>query len=350
MTTPGQVAQLVSGLLDHEGVLSLTARLTRQGSRALDPLGSEPESNPSAYRVRRYLADVADAIEGALAAAEDDTVDLTRGLGAWASTSPAEITAAHGTTGPRPDAGERLHLFWVEGAYDRAPYLGLVGPDHTDGNNAHPYCTAGFTREVAERITADLAADSCGLTARWGSGGDVRFSWTAEHAGISGSEDIEPDDRGLYRVGGLWPWHSFEIPPHQLKADPTPPQRTQATDAAAPDPAAAVRQLTARLAETTDPAEAARLVEQAEQHLDELSDFFATAARWSGAREGTAHLQLDLGRTSQDVYEAGVDLAGVATGLRAAAPRPARIRSTAGPVTAAAPPATPVTSPPSLRR
>ncbi|MEV7122871.1 hypothetical protein [Kitasatospora griseola] len=340
MTAPGQVAQLVSVLLDHEGVLSLTARLTRQGSRALDLLGSEPESNPSACRVRRHFADVTDAIEGALAATEDDTPDLTRGLGAWASTSPAEITAAHGTTGPRLEAGERLHLFWVEGAYDRAPYLGLVGPDHTDGNNAHPYCTAGFTREVAERITADLAADSCGLTARWGSGGDVRFSWTAEHASISGSEDIEPDDRGLYRIGGLWPWHSFEIPP----------QRTQATDGAAPDPAAAVRQLIARLAETTDPAEAARLVEQAEQHLDELSDFFATAARWSGAREGTAHLQLDLGRTSQDVYEAGADLADVATGLRAAAPRPARIRSTVGPASAAAPPATPVTSPPSLRR
>ncbi|GLW58177.1 hypothetical protein Kpho01_61880 [Kitasatospora phosalacinea] len=274
----------------------------------------------------------------------DDGAHLARGLNAWASTTPAEITAAHGTTGPRPQSGERLHLFWVDGSYDRAPYLGLVGPDHTDGD-AQPYCTAGFTREAAERIVADLVADGGGLTARWGSGGELRFRWTAEHSGMAGSEDVEPDARGLYRIGGLLPWDFFELPardawPHRAGAERTLPPRTHAPDGAAPDPAAAVRQLTARFAEIADPAEAARLVEQAEQHLDELSEFFGAAARWSGAREGTAHLQLDLGRTSQDVYDAGADLADVAAGLRAAA-RPARIRSTAAPMAAAALPAAP---------
>ncbi|QKW20628.1 hypothetical protein HUT16_17510 [Kitasatospora sp. NA04385] len=120
-----------------------------------------------------------------------------------------------------------------------------------------------------------------------------------------------------------------------------------------PDPATAVRRLTARLDETADPAEAARLVEQAEQHLEALSDFFGAAARWSGAREGTAHLQLDLGRTSQDVYDAGADLADVVVGLRDAAPRPAGIRSTAAPTAAtasAAAPAAPAQARPGLRR
>ncbi|GAA2092081.1 hypothetical protein GCM10009759_17400 [Kitasatospora saccharophila] len=331
-------------------MLALTARLARQAARALDPIGAEKQTNPSAYEVRQHLTDVADAIEDALEATGDDAEDLARGLAAWAATGPAEITAAHGSTGPRPESGERLHLFWVDGALDRAPYLGLVGPDHTDGD-AQPYCTAGFTREVAERITADLAADGGGLTARWDSGGELRFRWTAEHAGMAGSEDVAPDDRGLYRIGGLWPWSSFELPPDAVRT--TAPVRTETAPAAArangngplkaaaaePDPAAAVRRLTTRLDETVDPAEAARLVEQAEQHLEALSEFFGAAARWSGAREGTAHLQLDLGRTSQEVYDAGADLAEVADGLRTAVPRPARIRSTAAPTAVAAVPA-----------
>ncbi|MFJ4676872.1 hypothetical protein [Kitasatospora sp. NPDC088783] len=363
---PEQIAQLVSGLLRDEGVLALTARLARQAARALDPIGSAPQRNPAAYEVRWHLADVADAIEDARAAIETATEDLVRGLRAWAATGLAEITAAHGSTGPRPESGERLHLFWVDGAFDRAPYLGLVGPDHTDGD-AQPYCTAGFTREVAEHITADLAADGGGLTARWDSRGELRFSWTAEHAGMAGSEDVAPDGRGLYRIGGLWPWFSFELPPAALQPHPLDADRTlsrvhaQATPTverasggaprqgagAVPDPAAAMRRLTALLDETADPAEAARLVEQAEQHLEALSDFLGAAARWSGAREGTAHLQLDLGRTSQDVYDAGADLADAAAGLRAAAPRPARIRSAAP--AAAAPAAQPRVQP-SARR
>ncbi|MFD0561867.1 hypothetical protein ACFQ2M_07325 [Kitasatospora saccharophila] len=218
-------------------MLALTARLARQAARALDPIGAEKQTNPSAYEVRQHLTDVADAIEDALEATGDDAEDLARGLAAWAATGPAEITAAHGSTGPRPESGERLHLFWVDGALDRAPYLGLVGPDHTDGD-AQPYCTAGFTREVAERITADLAADGGGLTARWDSGGELRFRWTAEHAGMAGSEDVAPDDRGLYRIGGLWPWSSFELPrtpsaPRRPSA-PRPPRPRRARTGTAP--------------------------------------------------------------------------------------------------------------------
>ncbi|MFB7672700.1 hypothetical protein ACFC26_14945 [Kitasatospora purpeofusca] len=127
--------------------------------------------------------------------------------------SPSRIAAAKGNAGARSRSGmpeERLYLFWVDGS-DNGPYPGLVGPSHTVGHLG-AYSTAGFTREVAGRIVDDLLADDYGLTAQWGSEGTLRFTWPAAHDGVGGIQECEPDERGLYRIGGLWPWDYSNVP------------------------------------------------------------------------------------------------------------------------------------------
>ncbi|MFE2108004.1 hypothetical protein ACFXAF_19370 [Kitasatospora sp. NPDC059463] len=50
-----------------------------------------------------------------------------------------------------------------------------------------------------------MVAHGCDLTARW-EHGSLTFEWTPGHDGVGGTETVEPDDDGLYAIGGLWPW------------------------------------------------------------------------------------------------------------------------------------------------
>ncbi len=80
----------------------------------------------------------------------------------------------------------------------------MVEPRETAGHIG-PYCSPAFSRKVAERIVVDLHADNCGMAGRWD--GDVlTFEWTPDYDGDGGTESVTPDERGLYRIGGRWPW------------------------------------------------------------------------------------------------------------------------------------------------
>ncbi|MET8623729.1 hypothetical protein ABZW30_08230 [Kitasatospora sp. NPDC004669] len=94
---------------------------------------------------------------------------------------------------------ERLFLFTVDGS-DYGPYPGLITP-----RGIGPYCSPAFTRSTARQIVRDLHADAGGMTAAW-HGVDLVFSWSADYDGDGGQETVEPDHRGLYRIGGHWPW------------------------------------------------------------------------------------------------------------------------------------------------
>ncbi|MGA5704519.1 hypothetical protein [Peterkaempfera bronchialis] len=98
---------------------------------------------------------------------------------------------------------ERLYHFYVDGSA-HGPYPGLVDPRDTTGHIG-PYCSPAFSRAVAEHIVCDLHADNCGMTGHWD--GDVLvFDWTPDYDGDGGTESVAPDGRGLYRIGGHWPW------------------------------------------------------------------------------------------------------------------------------------------------
>ncbi|MFC9331979.1 hypothetical protein [Kitasatospora sp. NPDC057015] len=158
--------------------------------------------------------------------------------------SLSEIAAAKGNAGSRPRSGgapEHLYLFWVDGS-DHGPYPGLVGPAYTAGGLGS-YCSAGFTREVAVRIVDDLHADDCDLTAAWQDDGTLRFTWSANYDGVGGTEEARPDDRGLFRIGGLWPWDYSNVPAPEPLPRPDAAQahsRTRAASTAPPTPAPAV--------------------------------------------------------------------------------------------------------------
>ncbi|MFD0405338.1 hypothetical protein [Kitasatospora sp. NPDC127116] len=104
---------------------------------------------------------------------------------------------------PNPDDPERLFHFYVDGSV-HGPYPGLVRERETLGH-AGPYCSPVFTRPVAERIVEDLHLDNCGLTGRW-EDNRLTFEWGADYDGDGGAETVEPDSRGLYKIGGRWPW------------------------------------------------------------------------------------------------------------------------------------------------
>ncbi|MGW2548343.1 hypothetical protein ACWC5I_47680 [Kitasatospora sp. NPDC001574] len=250
-----QTIQLLSSLLGEDGVLAVASRLAAQAVRALDPVIPVGLRDPYAHapQVRTHLVAVAEAIKAGLAAVEEDSDELLKGLRAWAAMSPAEIAAAKGDFDPRPRSvggvPERLYLFWVDGS-DHGPYPGMVGPAHTTGSLG-AYCTAGFTRAVAERIVDDLHADNCGLTATWQDDGALRFTWSVDYDGVGGTEERWPDERGHYRIGGLWPWDYSSVPAPEpvprlaaarahsrARADSAPQLATATVPAAAPAPAA----------------------------------------------------------------------------------------------------------------
>ncbi|WP_416971588.1 hypothetical protein [Streptomyces sp. 4F14] len=93
---------------------------------------------------------------------------------------------------------ERLFHFYVEGS-EHGPYPGLADPRDTLGHIG-PYCSPAFSRRTAEQIVA-------------------------------------PDERGLYRIGGRWPW-DYDGPLEAAERDQAALARSAARPATAPPPAA----------------------------------------------------------------------------------------------------------------
>ena len=129
---------------------------------------------------------------------------------------------------------ERLYHFYVDSS-EHGPYPGLVDPRDTRGHIG-PYCSPAFSKRTAEQIIADLHADNCGMTARW-EGDVLTFDWTPDYDGDGGTESIAPDERGLYRIGGHWPW-DYDGPLDAAERHQAALARSAARPTAGPTPTA----------------------------------------------------------------------------------------------------------------
>ncbi|MET8981708.1 hypothetical protein ABZX85_39555 [Streptomyces sp. NPDC004539] len=129
---------------------------------------------------------------------------------------------------------ERLFHFYVEDS-EHGPYPGLVDPRDTLGHIG-PHCSPAFSRRTAEQIVADLHKDNCGMTARWDCE-VLTFDWTPDYDGDGGTESVAPDERGLYRIGGRWPWE-YDGPLEVAERHQAALARSAARPATAPPPAA----------------------------------------------------------------------------------------------------------------
>ncbi|MFJ7278300.1 hypothetical protein [Kitasatospora sp. NPDC098663] len=104
--------------------------------------------------------------------------------------------------GPEVRGDERVYLVWPDGS-QHAPVRGLAPAVHGDADS---YGAPLFTREGAERIVSDMLSDDAGFTAAFQPDGSLVYTWPAEYDGGGGRAHVEPDDRGLYAIGGQWPW------------------------------------------------------------------------------------------------------------------------------------------------
>ncbi|MFJ9446752.1 hypothetical protein ACIRRH_33570 [Kitasatospora sp. NPDC101235] len=118
--------------------------------------------------------------------------------------------------------------------------------------------------------------------------------------------------------------------------NPLPQERTQATSAALLTKG--LREVAARIRDSTDPAEVADLLQEITRDggtLEAVSDVVATASRWTKARPGGTYLWQPLGRAADEIWEAGADLTDLPAQIRDLAAGAARIRSAAARTTTA---------------
>ncbi|MFF2955694.1 hypothetical protein ACFVVU_30650 [Kitasatospora sp. NPDC057965] len=95
---------------------------------------------------------------------------------------------------------------------------------------------------------------------------------------------------------------------------------------------AALREVAYRIFRSSDPAEVADLVEEITRDdgtLEALSSALAAAGRWAKDRPSGGHLWQPLSRASDEIWEAGTDIAELPAQLRALPATATRVRSAA---------------------
>ncbi|KQV20941.1 MULTISPECIES: hypothetical protein [unclassified Kitasatospora] len=208
--SPGRPGQtLLRTLAINGGLLTLTHQMAATVRTDLDAWDEALRPDPSSghlYELDRQVAGAEEAINDALAGA---ALHLPAALRLMAGhTRPAEAAAAVRAVeqqlwdGPEVRGDERVHLFWPDGS-QHAPLPGLAA---TCAGFVDAYSAPLFTRAVAERIVADLLADNAGFEAAFKPDGSLVYSWPTEYDGEGGRMHVVPDDRGLYAIGGQWPW------------------------------------------------------------------------------------------------------------------------------------------------
>ncbi|MFB8203098.1 hypothetical protein [Kitasatospora purpeofusca] len=205
--TPSQA--LLQTLLADKGLLALASSMAVTVRADLDGLERTHRSDPASedlYELGHLAADALEAIDEALGKSGPH---LSAALTLLAQDlSPAEAAAnRHAVeqalwTGPAPADGERVYLFWPEGS-THVPVPALATPS---AGYVDPYGNPLFTRSGAEQIVADLRKDDCGMTAAFKADGTLQFTWPKEYDGEGGQEQVAADARGLYAIGGHWPW------------------------------------------------------------------------------------------------------------------------------------------------
>ncbi|MFF2041828.1 hypothetical protein ACFVVX_15475 [Kitasatospora sp. NPDC058170] len=201
---------LLQTLLADKGLLALTSSMAATVRADLDGFEHTHRSDPAAedlYELGHLVADAVEAIDDALGKSGPH---LSAALTLLAQdSSPAEAAASRHAieqalwTGPAPADGERVYLFWPDSS-THVPVPALATPS---AGYVDPYGNALFTRGDAEQIVADLLKDDCGMTAAFEADGTLQFSWPKEYDGEGGQEQVAADARGLYAIGGHWPWN-----------------------------------------------------------------------------------------------------------------------------------------------
>ncbi|MFF2746453.1 hypothetical protein ACFVVA_13005 [Kitasatospora sp. NPDC058048] len=200
---------LLRTLFSPQGLLRLTAEAAaavRVDLDAWDQALSPEEGSEHLHEIGREATRIEERLLDSVKEAQLHLLTATRLMARHAG--PAEAAAAALSAeqslweGPEIRGNERVHLWQVEGS-DRAPLPGLAP---TRRGYADSYGYALFTRRDAEQVVADMLADGVGFGAAFQPDGSLVYTWPKEYDGDGGRIHVIPDDRGLYAIGGQWPW------------------------------------------------------------------------------------------------------------------------------------------------
>ncbi|MER7701634.1 hypothetical protein ABTX81_01865 [Kitasatospora sp. NPDC097605] len=234
-TDNGQPSQnLLRALVAPQGLLHLThetAAAVRIDLDAWEQALSPDAASTHLHELRSRSAKVEDTV---LASLEEAALHLPAASRLMADhAGPTEAAAAALAVeqslwdGPEVRGNERVYYWHVEGS-DDVPLPGLAP---TRRGYADPYGTALFTRQVAKQVVANMLATDVGFEAAFQPDGSLLYTWPKEYDGDGGRMHVVPDDRGLYAIGGQWPW-SYDRPGNTALA-----QRAQAARIVASMPA-----------------------------------------------------------------------------------------------------------------
>ncbi|MFJ9446753.1 hypothetical protein ACIRRH_33575 [Kitasatospora sp. NPDC101235] len=241
----GRLSQnLLTALVSPQGLLQLTseaADIARADLAAWDHALSPHEASPHLNELCQGFARVEESLLDSL---EEAALHLPGARALMADhASPAEAAAAALATeqrlwdGPEVRGNERVHYWTVDGS-DRDLLPGLAP---TRRGYVDPYGTVLFTRPVAERVVADMLADSAGFEAAFQPDGSLIYTWPRGYDGDGGRMHVVPDDRGLYAIGGQWPWDSHRPGNAELAHRAQAARLASSTPAPSAPPEAATR-------------------------------------------------------------------------------------------------------------
>ncbi|GAA2267267.1 hypothetical protein GCM10010430_60580 [Kitasatospora cystarginea] len=200
---------LLQALVGTRGLLQLASEVAYDVRTDLDTWDEALRADPFSailHDFSRRIGIVEETILDTLEDAGPSMVTVERLMADHAN--PAEAAAASRAVeqaiwdGPEVRGNERVHLWWVDGS-NHAPLRGLAP---TTRGYVDTYGTPLFTREVAEQVVADLLSDNAGFEAAFQPDGSLLHTWPKEYDGEGGRMHVLPDDRGLYAIGGQWPW------------------------------------------------------------------------------------------------------------------------------------------------
>ncbi|MFF2955693.1 hypothetical protein ACFVVU_30645 [Kitasatospora sp. NPDC057965] len=200
---------MLRALVDREGLLPLAGEMAatvHTDLAAWDEALRADSSSAHLSELRQRIADnetvLLDVTDEAALHLSGATRLMANHRGPDDAAAAALAVEARLWDGPEVRGNERVHLLWPDGS-SHAPQPGLA---QTSRGYVDPFGTAKFTRAAAEQIVADMLADNVGFEAAFEADGSLVYSWPREHDGEGGRMHVVPDDRGLYEIGGQWPW------------------------------------------------------------------------------------------------------------------------------------------------
>ncbi|GAB7185644.1 hypothetical protein ATKI12_5475 [Kitasatospora sp. Ki12] len=209
-TDNGRPSQnLIQALLAPQGLLNLTHEAAATARIDLDAWNQAFSPDPDSTHLQelsRQAATIEESVLGTMEKAELHLPAATRLMADHADPAEAAAVALAAEQalwdGSEIRGNERVYYWHAEGSDD----IPLPGLAPTRRGYADPYGTALFTRQAAEQVVADMLAADAGFEAAFQPDGSLIYTWPKEYDGDGGRMHVVPDDRGLYAIGGQWPW------------------------------------------------------------------------------------------------------------------------------------------------